>query len=44
MDVGLNACKTVVQGIEQGAVVLIVVVGMGINQRFRAGVSRRNFA
>ncbi len=41
MDVGLNAGKAVVQSIEQRAVVLIVVMGMGSGQRCGAGGSGR---
>ena len=33
VDVGLNAAKTMVEGVEERAVVLVVVVGMGVRQR-----------
>jgi hypothetical protein len=35
MDIGFHAAEAVVQRIQQGAFVLIVVMGMGMNERHR---------
>ena len=42
MNIGLDAAKAVVQGVEQRAFVLIVIMGMGVNQRRRFGSPARS--
>ena len=43
INIGLHAAEAVIQGIEQRALVFIVVMGMGVDERhrFRAGAQRR---
>ena len=33
MDIGFDAAKAAIQGVEQGTFVLVIIMGMGVNQR-----------